>query len=936
MKKNIETLKEEVRKILASTMDKLLKKAEVVDSIQRLGLSYHFEPEIDQVLKQLHNDYVENNEITHIEDLHSLALLFNLLRQHGYPVSPDVLNKFKDEKGNFSERLASDVEGMIRLYEASHLSIHGEDILDEAHAFTSNHLQSITVESNPFLVAKLNRVLKQCPYRGVTRLEARKYISIYHLRPSHSEVLLALAKLDFNALQKLHQKEIGNICKWWNSLDEPRNLSYVRDRIVENYFWGLATSYFEPQYSKCRSTMAKGIGFLTIVDDTYDVYRTIDELELFTAVIERWDSSCLDDLPGYMKLIYKELLNIFEEIGDEDKGKEGRSYCVDYIINDFKRIMQAFMTEARWLYRNYIPTTEEYLSISTLTSCFTFLSMSSFTYMGDIVGEDIFKWVQTQPKIMKASSVIGRLMDDIVSSEEFDDEMKKNIETLKEEVRKILVSTMDKLLKKTEVVDSIQSLGLSYHFKPEIDKVLKQLHNDYVETNDITHIEGLHSLALLFKLLRQHGYPVSSDVFNKFKDEKGNFSERIASDVEGMISLYEASHLSTHGEDILDKARAFTSNHLQSITIESNPFLAAKLNHVLKQCPYRGIPRLEARKYISIYHLRPSHSEVLLTLAKLDFNALQKLHQKEIGNICKWWNSLDVPRNLSYVRNRIVEDYSWALSTFYFEPQYSKGRSIMAKEFGFLTIIDDTYDVYGTIDELELFTVAIERWDSSCLDDLPGYMKLIYKELLNMFEEIGDEDKGKEGRAYCVDYIIKDFKRLVQAFMTEARWLYRNYIPTTEEYLSISTVTSCVTFLSMSSFTYMGDIVSEDIFKWVQTQPKIIKASSVIVRVMDDIVSSEFERKRGHIASLVECYMKDHGVSRQEAIDELKKMIESAWKDVNEECLRPTQVPMPFLKMALNLARFMDAMYKDADNYTHSGGAMKEYITLLFVDPVPI
>jgi isoprene synthase len=30
--------------------------------------------------------------------------------------------------------------------------------------------------------------------------------------------------------------------------------------------------------------------------------------------------------------------------------------------------------------------------------------------------------------------------------------------------------------------------------------------------------------------------------------------------------------------------------------------------------------------------------------------------------------------------------------------------------FSFVTIIDDIYDVYGTLDELELFTNAVERF----------------------------------------------------------------------------------------------------------------------------------------------------------------------------------------------------------------------------------
>jgi hypothetical protein len=37
--------------------------------------------------------------------------------------------------------------------------------------------------------------------------------------------------------------------------------------------------------------------------------------------------------------------------------------------------------------------------------------------MGDTTTEDIFKWISNEPKIINASIVIGRLMDDIVSNE---------------------------------------------------------------------------------------------------------------------------------------------------------------------------------------------------------------------------------------------------------------------------------------------------------------------------------------------------------------------------------------------------------------------------------------------------------------------------------------------------------------------------------------
>ncbi|XP_019420576.1 PREDICTED: probable terpene synthase 2 isoform X2 [Lupinus angustifolius] len=425
-----------------------------------------------------------------------------------------------------------------------------------------------------------------------------------------------------------------------------------------------------------------------------------------------------------------------------------------------------------------------------------------------------------------------------------------------------------------------------------------------------------------------------TDVFNKFKDVHRNFSERLTTNVEGMLSLYEASYLRVQGEDILDEALAFTSTHLESISTQLNPFLEEQVKYSLQQPLHKGLPRLEARRYISIYQQDPFHHETLLTFAKFDFNMLQKLHQKEVGNISKWWKELDVSRNLPFIRDRIVELCFWVLGV-YFEPQFYQARNIMMKVISLIAIVDDTYDAFGNIDELELFTIAIERWDISCMNDLPEYMKLTYRLLMNVYEEI-EQLVMKEGRAYIIDYGIKEFKMIVQAYMTEARWLNCKYIPTTEEYTNISSVSCGYPLLATISYIGMGDIATEEIFKWVTNEPKIVKASTIVCRLMDDIVSNEFEQKREHVSSFLECYMRQYGMSREDAINECRRRVTNAWKDINEECLRPTKVPNTFMMRILNLARFMDVIYKDRDNFTHADGVMKMYIQALLVDPVPI
>ena len=46
--------------------------------------------------------------------------------------------------------------------------------------------------------------------------------------------------------------------------------------------------------------------------------------------------------------------------------------------------------------------------------------------------------------------------------------------------------------------------------------------------------------------------------------------------------------------------------------------------------------------------------------------------------------------------------------------------------------------------------------------------------------------------------------------------------------------------------------------------------------------------------------------------------VANAWKDINQELImKPTVVTRPLLEMILNLARAIDFINKDDDNYTH-------------------
>lgn len=77
-------LKEEVRETLVKTQGSL-EQLEMIDSLQRLGISYHYKHEIHDILKRI---YEQHHEIgRESQDLHATALGFFLLRQHSFDVS---------------------------------------------------------------------------------------------------------------------------------------------------------------------------------------------------------------------------------------------------------------------------------------------------------------------------------------------------------------------------------------------------------------------------------------------------------------------------------------------------------------------------------------------------------------------------------------------------------------------------------------------------------------------------------------------------------------------------------------------------------------------------------------------------------------------------------------------------------------------------------
>ncbi|KAK9924601.1 hypothetical protein M0R45_032964 [Rubus argutus] len=505
------------------------------------------------------------------------------------------------------------------------------------------------------------------------------------------------------------------------------------------------------------------------------------------------------------------------------------------------------------------------------------------------------------------------------------------LEGLKQSVAKALLasSTKDDACTILKLIDSMQRLGVAYHFEKEIQAALVTL----VSSSSVSATTDLHTAALQFRILRQYGISISSDLFNKFRSGEGSFKYSLSNDVEGLLSLFEASHLGMPGEDVLEEAKSFSMKHLNLCTgtILNDDNKLKRVQQSLETPIHWRMPRIEALNFIDIYQSDDSRNLALLELAKLDYNLVQSVYQTEIKELSRWWEELDFKSKASFSRDRLMENYLWAMGISY-EPQFSECRIGLTKFVCILSAIDDMYDVYGFLDELEHFTDIVTQWNMEAKEDLPEYMKPIYSAMVKFGNELAEKNYGLN----TLPYIKKEWENLCQSYMVEARWFYSGYTPTLEEYLTnawtsvggpgamlhayLLTQGSQLTNASLESFNHGSQLIY-----W----------ASLMTRLSDDLGTSKAESERGDVAKSVQCYMEEKGASEVEAQDYIKGLICYSWKKINEESAKTT-IPKSIVNLSLNMARSAHCIFEHGDGIGTSIGVTKDRLISLIANPISI
>nr|UXP86185.1 putative monoterpene synthase [Meistera aculeata] len=523
------------------------------------------------------------------------------------------------------------------------------------------------------------------------------------------------------------------------------------------------------------------------------------------------------------------------------------------------------------------------------------------------------------------------------TSTEQREEKRERINVLKEQTRNLILE-QQQVAEQLRLIDHLQQLGVAYHFKDEIADVLSRLHASLDGVSSQLE-DDLHATALLFRLLRANGFSVSQDLFETFRDEKGNFEVRCEDQIGGLLSLYEASYLEKEGEILLKEAMDFATEKLKGFMEEGSGSLGLReqVAHALQLPLNRRMERVQHRWFIEACNgSDDAINPLLLEFAKLDFNLVQDMYKGELRELSRWWSGLGLLEKLPSFRDRLAESYLWAVG-FAYEPDSWRCRMIQTKICCFITLIDDIYDVYGTLDELQLFTDVVDRWDLiNAMDKLPEYMKLCFFALYNMVHEEGYRVMKETG----LD-IVPDLKRRwgnqCKSYLKEAKWFHHGHTPTLEEYLENGWVSISTPILLFHA--YCADKgLTEEALKSFPTYYPITRSSGTLFRLYDDMGTSTHEIARGDVAKCIQCYMQEKGISEEAARKGIRELMRKYWRELNEYRSWDSHPLEEYFKnVAINIPRSANFFYENGDGFGEAvDGETKSQIISLFFEPIQI
>ncbi|CAI9087983.1 OLC1v1022202C1 [Oldenlandia corymbosa var. corymbosa] len=500
------------------------------------------------------------------------------------------------------------------------------------------------------------------------------------------------------------------------------------------------------------------------------------------------------------------------------------------------------------------------------------------------------------------------------------------------------------------LVDNLERLGICQQFKEEIRNVLDDTYRCWQQRDEEIFAEA-STCALAFQLLRTHGYDVSADLLTEFlpQDCCLNSFDGYWRDIHAVLQLYRASELILHDNDSVLKrqniwSRKFLKDQISNV-YDIKGFggqVYSEVENILKLPSYASLQRVTSRKSIEQYDLdntrvlktsyRSSNfsNKDLLSLAVQDFNHCQYIHRDELKQLERWVveNRLD---ELKFARQKSAYCYFSASATMFW-PELSDARMAWAKNSILTTVVDDFFDVGGSMEELKNLIELVEKWDVKVSENCCSEsVQIIYSALHSTIGEIGNKAFKWQARD-VTSHIIEIWLDLLNSMLRESEWARKGSRPTINEYMENGYVSFALGPIILPALYFVGPKLSEEIAKGPEMHV-LYKLVSTCGRLLNDIRGFEREAKDGKLNAATLHLLQ--GVTEADSIVEMKRTIENQRRELLRLVLQKegSVVPRACKDLFWNMSKVLHQFYIKDDGFTSQ--ELIELVKSIIHEPLP-
>ncbi|CAN1852502.1 Ent-kaur-16-ene synthase, chloroplastic [Linum perenne] len=440
------------------------------------------------------------------------------------------------------------------------------------------------------------------------------------------------------------------------------------------------------------------------------------------------------------------------------------------------------------------------------------------------------------------------------------------------------------------LVDAVQSLGIYRHFLDEIRVTLDEIYKCWQQGDEEIFLDPT-TCAMAFRLLRLSRYPVSSeDLF------WNDTLEGYLKDERAVLELHKASNLIYLEDSILEEQQLWTHQFLDALQnpVHSNRSRACKYVslqvHGVLNYPFEAdMERLRHRRSIeqfcvdntrtlkSSFRCSSFGNQDMLKLAVEDFNLCQSLHQEELAHLMRWLKEYKLD-GMRLAKEKMGYCFFSAAGTF-FDPSLSQARISWAKHSLLTALIDEIYDMYGTLEEQLNLIDLMERWDVAGpkVDFCSERVESLYWALHSAICETVENAFAFQGRS-VMDHVVEIWLDMMRSQLRESEWYRTNTQPTLEQYMSSARVSFALGPIVLPALYLLGPKLSNEVAKGPEVH-NLYNVMSICGRYLNDRISKDKDAEQGNW-NAVSLRMSEGGRSAEESDEDIKGLAEDLMKEL--------------------------------------------------------